>query len=1476
MALLTNINGKFSVSDVGAVTFNNAFTFPTADGAANYVLQTNGSGQLAWALNGNGDISGSGTANTVTKFTGSGSGVKTIGNGPITFSSNDSTFAGTVETTKVRSDIMNNKADTANIIYRSGTDTIIGNNANALVVEDGGNVGIGTASPNEKLEVAGNVGVNGFITHNGDSGTFMGWSANDTNVFYTAGNERMRIDSSGDVTIQGGRIYLKESDLGNTAIALTRDADEGYVQLFSSGTQTVEIRGNGNSYFNGGNVLIGSSSAAAGVLVVDGNSANNIWVVGRDSDGTGSLSFRNAADNAYNARLEAVSGALKVETNGTLALTIDSSQNAIFAGTVTAPTFSGDLNGTINTVTTATTKGNSTNDTTVATTAFVQNVIGTIPAGLVFQGTWNASTNTPTLTSGSGTTGNFYIVSVAGSTNLDGITDWQVGDWAVFIEQGASDQWEKIDNSSVLSGSGTGGSFAGWSGSGTSVTLGNAPVTFSGNNSTFTGTVTAPTFLGDLNGTINTLTTAVTQSANNNSTKVATTAYVDTSAGLYLPLAGGTMTGNTINNDNVQVQFGTSPSLKLFHTGGISYIENLTGDFYIKSTNVLRLNSGSNESMIIANPNGAVQLYYDNAVKLATTSTGVTVTGALFVNTGDASGNRMGLKGDGATTGTALHTNWTTGNSYLDFRLGGDTDTYTKMRITNGGNVGIGTNSPGSKLTINETSTATAAVNIVTARYGISLQGAGATSNSQYLLNLQSDGGAKEVMRVQSSGNVGIGTTSPIGKLTVQGDDADIYLRSNDYTIARIINRGSSGQDLDTGLFSLMYSNTENVRIDAGGNSWFNGGNVGIGTTSPNAKLDVNGVVVISPNTDGKNTFQFDTGAAIDDARLLMKSVNTVKVDIQANGLSYFNGGNVGIGDTNPAYRLSVKKVNAATPAITVSGAFYGGPRIQTYGLDADADAWMGLGTDMAGLSYEHSIYFPNKASTGQGVLTIGSYDGTTYSEKMRIANNGWVSVVTKPNSGLNYDVAIWVGNVLGYQTTSQLSDVLAYNANKLSPYNGITFADGQEATNSGGTVIPAPGRSTSPDPEDYQRSFSTEFKLKSASGNPGVTGSWAGLISMAPYRPSISGFYATQIAFGGDGTGDGMFTRRGTTTTWGAWREFVISDSSGNTTFAGKILVGTGATAAASINSYSTTVSTGLYSALRVIEHGTASSYWDIGATNAANTLLNFYHNGNTTPKIFFTHTGGATFTGNVGIGDTGPVVKLVVADKSLTRHSNSSWGQSAVANPNDAECGFVWGAGGTGYPGITSTYTRQWIAGLSPFGTGTDRWSLTNKTLGANTAITVLEDGKIGMGTISPSGPFHVKVGTSTPLIVASSSYCNNVGIRTTTPTASLQVKGNVSYSYNNYTNVANTWINVINFSGYPAGLYQISIIKKTNASTYITAIVKWSATAGTVISTIASNQLGITFSGTQLQAISGVATGTLMSANLQCLVTNEDFCS
>jgi hypothetical protein len=65
---------------------------------------------------------------------------------------------------------------------------------------------------------------------------------------------------------------------------------------------------------------------------------------------------------------------------------------------------------------------------------------------LSYQGTWNASTNTPTLTSSTGTKGYYYVVSVAGSTNLDGITDWLVGDWAVYN----GTVWQKVDNTETV------------------------------------------------------------------------------------------------------------------------------------------------------------------------------------------------------------------------------------------------------------------------------------------------------------------------------------------------------------------------------------------------------------------------------------------------------------------------------------------------------------------------------------------------------------------------------------------------------------------------------------------------------------------------------------------------------------------------------------------------------------------------------------------------------------------------------------------------------------------------------------------------------------------------------------------------------------------------------------------------------------------------------------------------------------------
>ena len=76
-----------------------------------------------------------------------------------------------------------------------------------------------------------------------------------------------------------------------------------------------------------------------------------------------------------------------------------------------------------------------------------------IPAGLRLRGNWDAATNTPTLVSGGAgnAEGDYYNVSVAGSTNLDGETNWEVGDWAVLVDDGAGGQvWDKIDNSETV------------------------------------------------------------------------------------------------------------------------------------------------------------------------------------------------------------------------------------------------------------------------------------------------------------------------------------------------------------------------------------------------------------------------------------------------------------------------------------------------------------------------------------------------------------------------------------------------------------------------------------------------------------------------------------------------------------------------------------------------------------------------------------------------------------------------------------------------------------------------------------------------------------------------------------------------------------------------------------------------------------------------------------------------------------------
>ncbi len=82
--------------------------------------------------------------------------------------------------------------------------------------------------------------------------------------------------------------------------------------------------------------------------------------------------------------------------------------------------------------------------------------------------------------------------------------------------------------------------------------------------------------------------------------------------------------------DNAKAQFGTGADLQIYHDGSGSFIKDVgTGNLFIDATS-LRLRTGAGtENYLVADGNGAVTIYYDNSPKLATTSTGIDVTGTI-------------------------------------------------------------------------------------------------------------------------------------------------------------------------------------------------------------------------------------------------------------------------------------------------------------------------------------------------------------------------------------------------------------------------------------------------------------------------------------------------------------------------------------------------------------------------------------------------------------------------------------------------------------------------------------------------------------------------------------------------------------------------------------------------------------------------------------------------------------------------------
>ena len=211
-----------------------------------------------------------------------------------------------------------------------------------------------------------------------------------------------------------------------------------------------------------------------------------------------------------------------------------------------------------------------------------------------------------------------------------------------------------------------------------------------------------------------------------------------------------------------------------------------------------------------------------------------------------------------------------------------------------------------------------------------------------------------------SNGNVGIGTGAPNEKLDVRGN---LYMNSGTnnnhiFWYGHHMTMGTKPGHYFHNIFSLkpggasqgnlvskfqMYTvssdfqETLKVRVNTAGSSFFNGGNVGIGTSAPQEKLDVRGNLYINSGTNNNhifwsghhmtmgtkpghyyhNIFSLKPGGASQGnlvSKFQMYTVSSnfqeaLKVLVNTAGSSFFNGGNVGIGTTTPGHKLDVNGV---------------------------------------------------------------------------------------------------------------------------------------------------------------------------------------------------------------------------------------------------------------------------------------------------------------------------------------------------------------------------------------------------------------------------------------------------------------------------------------------------------------------------------------------------------------------------------------
>jgi hypothetical protein len=523
------------------------------------------------------------------------------------------------------------------------------------------------------------------------------------------------------------------------------------------------------------------------------------------------------------------------------------------------------------------------------------------------------------------------------------------------------------------------------------------------------------------------------------------------------PTFTGTVTADGLSlGDNDKATFGNSNDLEIYHDGSNSWITDVgTGDLIIQGSNAIRLRSATGENMGFFNADGAATLYHDNSPKLATTATGIDVTGTATTDGLTVAGTSTFVVSD---TGKVKITHATRGDSDLNFipagatadslalRAGtnllqrwsanGDISLYEDTGTTpkffwdaSAESLGIGTSSP-------------------TATTGLHIQGSDGASGStvnvsgnEFFIDNNGDTGmtlgssntgtggyvfadsnvalragmfythstdqmsfrvaSQTRVSIDSSGNVGIGTTSPFpfssaqAGLTLSGTSGSFPTRagalsfiSQDTTSTEChIHARDAYMAFETGTSA---TSTERMRIDSSGN-------VGIGVV-PSAWSVGSGILQIS------NAGIVGTGSASEFSNnRYYDGTNNIYL---ANGYALRYQQNTGAG--HHSWLTSATGTAGGTITFT-----------ERMRLDASGNLFVGRTTDANtnGLSLLSSGFFRASTTstttgvfnrnTSDGVILAFSKDGTTVGSIATLT--GALQISGNTNSGLQFNLSSFI-----------------------------------------------------------------------------------------------------------------------------------------------------------------------------------------------------------------------------------------------------------------------------------------------------------------------------------------------------------------------------------------------------------------------------------------------------------------------------------